>query len=324
MNYETTPRNVSPKKDNRNLIYGGLIAALIITWGYMFYDKSKSTETVQQLQGQVITSDKNREALQAEYNIASAKVDSLLNNNIQLQGTLAERNSEVQKIKGNIASILKNKNATVAQLREAKAMIEELNGKVTDMYAEVEKLKAENGQLTASNTQLTTEKTQLTSDKEVLQTNLTKTAEEKARVEDVASTLKASNISITPINIKNSGKEVATTVAKRVDVMRVSFDVDENRITPTGKKDLYVAVIDPSGNIITLGDEITTREEGNKKVTSKVIVDYEQGKRSSVSFDWKPEGDAKYQAGDYKIEIYQNGYKIGETVKTLKKGGLFS
>ena len=49
---------------------------------------------------------------------------------------------------------------------------------------------------------------------------------------------------------------------------------------------------------------------------------YEQGKRVPVSFDWKPEA-GKYQVGNYKIEVYQNGYKIGEGVKSLKKGGLF-
>ena len=51
-------------------------------------------------------------------------------------------------------------------------------------------------------------------------------------------------------------------------------------------------------------------------------VNYEQGKRLPVSFDWKPEA-GKYQTGNYKVEIYQNGYKIGEGTKTLKKGGLF-
>jgi len=59
-----------------------------------------------------------------------------------------------------------------------------------------------------------------------------------------------------------------------------------------------------------------------KTFTNKVDLQYEQGKRTPVSFDWKPEA-GKYQTGDYKIEIYQNGYKIGQGTKSLKKGGLF-
>ncbi len=326
MSYETTNTapTQQPQKDNRKLIYGSLIALLLITWGYMAYDKSKSSQTVQQLQAQVSTSDNSREALQNEFNNTSAKLDSLTGTNIKMQGALAERNQEVQKLKNNIASILKNKNATAAELSQARTMIAELNGKVESLFAEVEKLKAENEQLTTSNTQLNTEKTQLTTEKTELQGTLQKTSEEKAHVEDVASTLKASNINITPINIKSGGKEKETTVAKRVDVMRVSFDLDENRIAPSGKKDLYVCVVGPDGNPITMGDVVATREDGEKKYTSKVTVDYEQGKRSAISFDWKPENDAKYTVGNYKIEIYQNGYKIGETTKSLKKGGLFS
>ncbi len=50
-------------------------------------------------------------------------------------------------------------------------------------------------------------------------------------------------------------------------------------------------------------------------------VNYEQGKASQVSFDWKQ--TAAFQMGNYKIEIYNNGFKIGEGVTSLKKGGLF-
>lgn len=51
-------------------------------------------------------------------------------------------------------------------------------------------------------------------------------------------------------------------------------------------------------------------------------MNYEQNKVTPVSFDIKQTD--KYQVGDYKIEIYNNGFKIGEGVKKLKKGGLFS
>jgi len=51
-----------------------------------------------------------------------------------------------------------------------------------------------------------------------------------------------------------------------------------------------------------------------------VPVEYEQGTRKAVQF---PIRAADFQSGDYKIEIYHNGFKIGEGVRTLKKGGLF-
>ena len=64
-----------------------------------------------------------------------------------------------------------------------------------------------------------------------------------------------------------------------------------------------------------------TREEGDKSFTSKLTVPYEQGKRQNVQL---PLVQDKFQTGDYKIQVYHNGFKIGEGVRTLKKGGLFS
>ncbi len=141
----------------------------------------------------------------------------------------------------------------------------------------------------------------------------------------MASTLHASNINIAAINVRGNGKEKETSKAKKADMFRVSFDLDENRIAPSGQKELYVVVIGPDGKPITIpsngSGEFQTRDEGSKVYTSKVDINYEQGKRTPVSFDWKQENH--YQTGDYKIEIYHNGYKIGEGTKSLRKGGLF-
>jgi hypothetical protein len=65
---------------------------------------------------------------------------------------------------------------------------------------------------------------------------------------------------------------------------------------------------------------MTTRQDGEKTYTSKLTVNYEQGTRQNVQLPLKQE---KFQTGDYKIQVYQNGFKIGEGVRTLKKGGIF-
>ncbi len=324
-NYPSTGSAPQPEapKDSRKLIYGILIAALLGTWGYIVYDKSKSTETITQLQTQYSNVDSARNIVQQEYNEALARMDSLTGTNTQLQGQLGERKAEIDKIKSQIKEELAKKNSDLSKTRN---MIGQLNGKINDLLTQIEQLKAENQQLTTTNQQITTERDTISSQKKVVEQTLATTQVEKAHVEDVASTLHASNINITGIDVKGSGKEKSTTTAKRVDVFRVSFDLDENRIAPSGSKELYVCVYSPDGKPITIPSNgsgtFQTRDDGGKVFTNKVDINYEQGKRTPVSFDWKPEG-GKYQTGDYKIEIYQNGYKIGEGTKSLKKGGLF-
>ena len=327
MTYSTESTTQTPQgNDNRKLIYGILITALVLTWGYIFYDKSKTKETVTLLETKISNVDSARNAIQAEYTVVSAKADSLTQNNLQLHGSLAEKGTEIQKLKVNIGNILRKKDATAAELADAKNMISDLNGKINGLFVEIEKLKGENQTLTTSNQQLSTEKTQLTTDKQNLEQNLSKTATEKQQLADkvdVASTLQASHIAILAIDLKSNGKEKETNTAKRADFMRVIFTVDANRVTPSGSKDFYIIITGPDGKSFNDGGNFTTREDGEKGFTNKVSVAYEQGKpMPPVSFNWKK--NDKYVEGNYKIEIYNNCFKIGESLKTLKKGGLFS
>jgi myosin heavy subunit len=324
-NYENDQNQLPEQKDNRKLIYGILIVALAATWGYIFYDKSQHRQAVNNLESKISSIDSARSALQQDFLEISAKADSLTQTTVQLTGDLAAKNADIVQLKGNISSILKKKNATESELNAAKKLIGELNGKVDGLFAEIEKLKGENKQLTVANEQLTTEKTQLTTEKQNLEQNLTVTKTEKKQLEDkvdVASTLHASQIGIGAYAISSSGKEKETTRAKKADLLRVQFVLDVNRVTPTGTKELFVVVTGPDGKVITdAGNSFTTREEGTKSFTSKIGVNYEQGKVVPVNFDLKRSD--KYLEGDYKIEIYHNGFKIGQGTKNLKKGGIF-
>ena len=117
------------------------------------------------------------------------------------------------------------------------------------------------------------------------------------------------------------GKEKTTTTAKKVDKLVVSFDV-ENRVARSGPADIYVIVTGPDGKVIpdATGVPLSTRNDGDRPYTYKTTIQYEQGTRKSIQV---PMHQDHFQTGDYKIEIYQNGFKIAEGVRSLKKGGLF-
>lgn len=313
----TTNENYNkPKKDNRNVIYALLATALVGSWGYFIYNNNANKEEKIQYVDRIMKDSVDRAALQSQFDMLSVKADSLSNDNQQMQGALAEKSSEIQKLKSSIGAILKKKNATNAELEQARKMIAELNGKIEALVAEVEQLKAENKQLTTANEELNNDKKKLNDEKTELQGNLDKTKADKAKVEDIASTLHVSGINITAINMKGS-KEKETSKAKKADFFRVSFNIDENHITPSGTKTLMVCVYHPDGSLSLSSGSFTDRAGKTVQYTNKVDVNYEQGKVTPVSFDWKP-GD-KFQPGDYKIVVYNNGFKIGESVKNMSK-----
>ena len=309
-----------PKKDNRGIIYGVLIAALLGTWGYIIYDKSKTKEVIQQKDVQYASLDSVRNQLMTDYQAAEIRLDKMTSENSRLDSLVKTRDKDVDVMRSRIKTLINKQGATAADLAEARKLINQLNGKIEEYVQEIERLKGENQTLTTANETLTTEKQQL-SDTLVATQTVKKDLEGKV---DVGSTLNASNFQIAAINQKSSGKEVTTTKAKKADKFRITFDV-ENRLATTGTKDLYVVVTNPDGKVVTedgLGSgTFTSREEGDKTFTNKVSVDYEQGKRKSVSFDLKQ--TEKYKPGTYKVDVYQNGFKIGDGTVTLKKGGIF-
>jgi hypothetical protein len=318
-----TPQNQPPaprNRGNKGLLIGILAVALLGTWGYLLWDKNKSGENLQVAQTQSASYMSQRDSLKLLYDDAELRLDSITGANNNLQGSNSELLKKIESDKAEIKRILNKQNATAAELATARRLISELNGTIGRLEAEVSRLTGENQELTANNTQLTTEK-------QVLEQNLTTSTlekEELTQTVDVGSTFSASNIQITPVNEKKNGKEKTTSTAKRVDKLVVSFDV-ENRIARSGPADLYISVTAPNGQVVSdasLGSgTLTTRTEGDKQYTTKVSAEYEQGTRKALSFPIR-QGD--FQTGNYKIEIYHNGFKIGESIRTLKKGGLFS
>jgi len=316
-----TPQSQPPKKDFKNLVIGLLAAGFLGTWGYLLWNNNKQEQVQQSQQTQIAKVTDEKGTLQKNFDDALVRLDSLTGTNNRLQSQLTGANSDIAKKKAEIRSILGKRNATAAELNRAKSLINELNGKISDLQKQV-------ADLTTQNTQLTADKTQLTADKDKLTSDLQTTSSAKEDLEkkvDIASTLNASNIAITPVHDRKNGKEKVTTTAKRVDKLVISFDVN-NRIAQNGQTDVYVCITGPDGKPISVpalgSGTFASRDEGDKIFTAKVPVDIEAGKTKSVQFAWKQ--NSTFQKGNYKIEIYHNGFKIGEGVRELKKGGLFS
>lgn len=311
---ETTKTRKS--KNIKNLVIGLLAAGLLGTWGYLLYDKNKAEKTINDQQTSITKVTDEKGELQANFNSSLARLDSITGANNSLQGEKTNLQKDIDAKKVEIRKILNDKNASQAQLAKARTMIAELNSKIGGLEAEVTRLAGENQELTSNNVVLKQEKSDLETN--LATTNVEK--EELAKTVDVASTFSASNIQVTPVDEKKSGKEKGTTTSKRVDKLVVSFDV-ENRVARSGPADMYLIVTSPDGKVISEGGSVlNTRTDGDKSFTAKIPVEYVQGQRKPVQFPIRQED---FQTGNYKIEIYHNGFKIGEGVRSLKKGGLF-
>ncbi|MDQ3277308.1 MAG: hypothetical protein M3Q06_03220 [Bacteroidota bacterium] len=312
----TQPAN-QPNNNSRNILIGLLAVGLLGTWGYVLYDKNKTEETLQVKSAEISTATTARDSVQSIYNEALTRLDSLVGSNNTLTGQLTDRQTEIVKLKNEINGIIRNRNASAADLKRARNLIASLNDKISGLEMEVARLMGENQQLATSNTVLTQEK-------QILTTNLQTTTQEKdslSRTVDVGSTFSAANFSIRGVDEKGNGKEKETDKAKKVNKLIVSFDV-ANRIARSGPADLYVIVTAPDGQVITnpsMGSgNLSTRNDGEKVFTTKQSIEYEQGTTKTISFPLRQD---KFQTGNYKIEVYHNGFKIAEGNRSLRKSG---
>lgn len=311
----------SNSKNYKNLFIGALSFLVLAMGIYIVNDKSVSKKNIQEKQTQITTLSNEKSELQASFDASLVRLDSMSSVTDELNNGLNDKNKEIAEAKVEIRRILNQRNTTSNELAKAKILIQSLNSKIVEVEKEVARLTEANNILGEEKVVLTAEKTKLTED-------LVTTIQAKQVLEnkvDVGSTLQASNFNIIPFNIKKNGKERLSETAKRVKKMVVSFDL-ENRIIATGTTDVYVLVIGPDGKPVisqnNFSGKFNTREAGDKIFTAKLPVEIETAKTKNVSFAFLPETD--FTIGDYKIEIYQNGFLIGQGTKTLKKGGLFS
>jgi len=280
----------------------------------MLYDKNKTNETIVQQGTQIDSISSSRDALQQEYNAANARLDDLVSQNSRMDSLVKTKDKEIADMKARISSILSNKNATQAELAEARRLIEQLKTNIAGYQETIERLEGEKLVLAGERDVARRERDSVG----VISDSL-------SREVNLGSVLHASNIKLQPINVKKNGKEVATSKANRADMMRVTFDLDENRIAPTGDKEIFVAITAPDGTplaVEALGSGRFSLEDGTEKLyTAKKTVAYVKGEKQTVSMDWKQNSD--FKPGDYSVEIYHNGYRIGQGKVNMKKGGLF-
>mgnify|MGYP003335319496 CR=1 FL=1 len=119
-------------------------------------------------------------------------------------------------------------------------------------------------------------------------------------------------------SLKDNGRK--TKKASKVGKLRLTFVVNENRISNTESKVVYLVLTNPLGDVVEGGsnsDVLSTKKEGEKLYTSKNNIDYKTGLIQNVSFD--TDFSKILVDGLYKVQLYENGYKISETRLVLKK-----
>ena len=133
-----------------------------------------------------------------------------------------------------------------------------------------------------------------------------------------ASMLRLDNIEIDGIYYRSSGREVITSRASKIQTISICFDVVENKVAESGRKTIYVRMVDPDGNVLTVANkiqELSISKDSLVQYTLEIGFDYDNKSLNHCQL-WTRGNVLK--RGLYSFEFVQENQLIGSVSRKFR------
>jgi len=304
-----TQQNQEEKKKRGGLLPWLLLITSLVGNGILVYMVNEQKQIVIQKEEIIKTVYVEKDNVKADLLTLKTDFENLHTNNKKLQADIDAKKAQIEEL---LKQADKHKGDTymIAKLRkEAETLRAIMQGYVhtiDSLNTLNKKLIVEKNDVIKKLDEEKTKSSQLNKDKESLQGTI-----------DKASLLSCYAITAQGIDIKKNKKQNVTTKAKRVDAIRVSYSLGENKISKAGSKDVYVRIMTPDGK------ELAKSYDDNYKFRFDASTGYYAGKTNieyankEIGVTTLCEGDGAYLPGKYLIEITCDGVIIGQSSITL-------
>ena len=288
-----------------------LSALVLVLSSYLLYNSLNNEMSEAEIETQFIDLKSDYEFIQKDLEIAVKDVNF--------------DNKEILAQKNRIESLMKKNKLSQEELTEAKEIMRTIsktflkNYKQRVVVLEGEKLKLldEKDKIVIEVSKLKDKIDEL--DKTVIKEKIV--SQKKDQLINYASKLTLSNFLLKSFKVRNSGKEIETDRASRIDRIKVSFDINENIFAESGEKQIYMVIKKPTGETVTFSNKPSGVFNYRKKkilYSDKIVFNYTKGQEQSLEFVWDNE---EFKRGDYVMEVYeqtkQGVMPIGKVTKTL-------
>jgi len=296
--------NNQKKKFSRTLLI--IFVALLVVFNafLIFQLVKKNKDTSEQLVSTITLKEelqkelKNYEKQLAEYQKLVGDKDTALQAKIK----------EVEELKEKIEAIIQTGKVTQAKYDDAKEEIARLKYYTQKYQKDIEDLKQKNEILTTENEGLKEEVKEVKREVDKLtdeNVNLTNKV-------SLGAILKAGNIDILGIQVKG-GKQKETNKGDKMDGLKISFNILENTIAKTGERVFYFKILNPKGETLYMEERGSGQFQylGEQSLyTLKESFDFQNSVGDLYKVYWAK--GSPFEKGNYKIQIFTDGSKIGE------------
>jgi chromosome segregation ATPase len=286
-----------------------VIGIIILVAGVMVYYKMHQNllEKDQALAEMSAQFELEKEQLTDEYSKLTLQYEGygLRIGNDSLANLLDQQRYKVQRLLEELRTV---KASNVKRINELKKELQTLRGIMRDYVIQIDSLNAENNKLKSENhtvTQKFIEEQQKTQ-------SLTEEKKDLINKVTLASILEARNLTVETLT--NKGKK-ATRISKTAQ-LKFNFTISKNISASTGEKYIYLRIIKPDETpLIKKSDNIFAFEGKYIPYSSRRPIEYE-GDDVSVTIYWDVE--EYLNPGNYRVEIFADGYQIGSGRFSLK------
>ncbi|MGV6946146.1 hypothetical protein [Sphingobacterium kyonggiense] len=294
------------KRDNSKIYFFIIAIAALLATNIYFYVKFKSSGE------KLYTVTLQKENLQTEIDRIEAELDNLKAQNVV---PTEELNAAEQDARGKIEELrkgLEKGEVSDKDVEAAKQDVARLKDQVAKIKDEITGLRIKNELLAETNSQLKEEVNSSNNKVEALNSERRNLNDKISK----ASNLKVSNIHIAGVELKKSGDVELETKAKRIDKMQINFTLADNPLAAVGKKDIYVRIINPKGNLIADSEDLFYVHGEKLQYTFKESINFSNNGQE-YQMTWSDEGH-KFQKGAYTVLLYADNAIMGRSSIVLK------
>jgi hypothetical protein len=272
--------------------------------------------------------------LKEENKVITEKVETLTSVKAQLELELKAIDAELSQYKGKNRELDQLLSGAYKELNLKKAKIEKLSSQNASLskykkeaeslrklkinyLAQIKEMEEKINVLTAENKSLKYDNARLTDEMKILMSNYMMLE----RKVEIASVLKVDKVLASAEKKSKNGKYSKVFNAKKTDRLVVNFELSENMVADKAEKNIYVRIIDPSGNVLPAPANekgYFTNPDGNMEMPYSLAkkVDYNNEKLKSTTYYGV--GNTALKEGLYTIEFYCEGYFCGASKYKLK------
>lgn len=311
----TTPET-EEKDRKRGIIIFLLLLLLLSSVGLNIYLYRTHAHKEAVMNTELVSVKDLRAELQKQLDSARTELSDYKGRTDKMDNVIQQKESDLMEKAQKIEHLLKDNKITYNKYIEAKDEIDKWKYYAQKYLKQVDDLSAENKKLSAENEDLNKEVKKNKKDIDQL-TDANITLNNKV---SLGEEIKANNIQITGVRIRGNGKEHETNRASQIEKIKICFDIPENHIADNGNKNIYIKVTDPESQpvvIESLGSGKFELEGKESSYTSKEQVFYDNMPKNYCIY-WGFAKDAHLKVGTYTIELYTDGYKMGEKNFSVK------